>query len=402
MLVDDDGIQQWFYWNLCPSTFEGTFEDAAGEIRELLEKSVKDRLMADVPVGAFLSGGLDSSTIVGIMSQQVDDLHTYSIGFNDDRFNESPEAELVADHFGTNHQTISVDLSSMDLFSELIAHNGEPLADPAALPTLLLSQRANEDVKVVLTGSGADEIFGGYGYYRLLSQHRKMFDWMPEVCFRLANALADNSPVGSNYFKHFGSLASDEQAYLQSWRRSNVPVAEFINAGVESELLSLIEDSFPQAISDDTFQRISAYDLKHYVPDNLLYLVDSTTMAASIEGRVPFLDHKFVEFTYGVPPKLKTNGEYKPLLREAVSDLLPERTLNRSKQAFNVPIGRWFREDHASIDRWLSGSKLDQLPYVDRSQSEQIWSEHRSGNADHPGTLWRLLNYSAWYHTYVT
>jgi len=397
LLVGPESVERRRFWSLPVGTVDTTMGTAADRVRELLETSVSNRLMADVPVGAFLSGGLDSSAVVGLMARETDALDTYSVGFEPEDFDESREAEFVANHFGTTHHTIDVDPESMDVFGQVIRYHGEPLADAAALPTLLLSQQASEDVKVVLTGTGADELFAGYRKYELLDRHRRRLGWLPPVAYELAAAVAPHAPVGERYLEHFGGLRSDETAYVQ-WHTRKLPgLSAFTSIDSEKPVTAAVRRDLPEGA--DPFQRLTGFDARHYLSDDLLAMLDQMTMAASIEGRVPFLDHRLVEYVHQVPREVRTQGAYKPLLRRAMADVLPERTRSRSKQQFAVPIGKWFREDAEPITRWLTESNVADAPFLDVSAVFDCWDAHRRSRSDNTSTLWRVLNYVVWYHT---
>jgi asparagine synthase (glutamine-hydrolysing) len=196
LLYEDGEVSTEKFWTLEPTNLSGDLDSFADRFRTIFEESVTKRLMADVPLGAFLSGGLDSSSIVAIVSQELDQsFKTFSVGFADDSYDESDEAAFVADHFGTDHHEITVDLDSMDLFGDVVEQYREPLADAAALPTLALSRYASEHVKVVLTGEGADELFGGYWYTDGIPHHQQKFRMFPDFAFKLAGAIEPYSPV---------------------------------------------------------------------------------------------------------------------------------------------------------------------------------------------------------------
>lgn len=403
LTVTEDGVSQRSFWELSDTPVSGSRDSVATRIREELNDSVERRRMADVPIGAFLSGGIDSSSIVGLLSEQgVSDLDTFSIGFQSDQFDESEEARFVAEHFGTNHHEIVVDLSSMDAFSTVVEHYGEPLADPAVLPTLMLSEHARDHVKVALSGEGADELFAGYQHARTLSSHRSRFGTLPETVYKLADGGSEIVPIGGKHLRYFASLQRDETSFLEWARGFNPPPEEYLAVDVDAEssgLLDTVESAF-EATEGGLAKRISAFDLRHYLADDLLYKVDHASMAASLEARVPFLDHSFVEFAYNIPPEYKGRGDdYKPLLKRAMSDILPRRVLNRQKHGLSVPVGRWFEGEHEAIEGWLTEENVAATPYLDTETVFEIWSDHRSGTRNNGMTLWKTLNYVAWYHT---
>lgn len=399
--VRGDEVTSRRFWRLSPSQVDGGIGTVATQVRELLEESVRKRLMADTPVGAFLSGGLDSSAVVGLMSQHVDDLHTYSVGFRTGRIDEREEAQFVASHFDTEHTTIEVDLASMDRFDEMVGNLSEPLADPAALPNLILSRRASEDRKVVLTGVGADELFAGYRYHALLTRHRRYLRHLPNQLFEIAEGLQTHVP-DNKYLRHLVELQSDETAYLYWRQRYETPPKEYLKCKVDRPGLErLVRSTFPKDSRNNTLQRLLAIDVEHYLIDDLLYLLDHMAMMSSLEGRVPFLDTSLVQYALGIPARFQTRERNKPILRRAVSDLLPKRTLERDKQTFAVPVGEWFNDDHDAIARWFDEDNLDAAPFVDSSSARNLWDDHRRGRADNKNSLWRVLNFVAWYNVVV-
>lgn len=403
LVTGDGGPDVERYWRPTPERIPASRNRIVELVRHQLRASVRDRLMSDVPLGSFLSGGLDSTAIVALASEETTEpLQTFSVAFQGEEFDESEEARFVADHFGTDHHEETVDLSSMDVFGDVVKRFGEPLADPAVLPTMVLSEYATEHVKVVLTGEGADELFAGYGYHRMLPRHRKLFGRFPDPVYRTAATAAGITPVGDQYLRYFASLASDRTA-IRDWVRGYGTPPE---AYLEGERWDdgALDERVDEAVAagSDTLQRLSAYDLRYWLSDDLLYKVDHASMAASLEARVPFLDHAFVQFMYNVPSKYKLRGgDYKPLLGAAVANVVPDRIRRRSKHGFNVPIERWFRDDHEAIERWMCRDALEAAPHLDAERVFALRKEHRRGDASHHHVLWRVLNYVAWYHELI-
>jgi len=405
LLVDDSGVSRRRYWDLSPEAVKGSKDAVADRIREHLQTAVQRRMMADVPVGAFLSGGLDSSTVVGLMSELREDIRTFSVAFTDDANDESEEARYVADHFGTDHHEVTVDLDHADVFGDAVRHYGEPLPDPAVLPTMVLAEHAREHVKVVQTGSGADELFAGYWMHRSIPRHRRLAGWLPDATYRLLGHVADHTPESYRpYLRYAASLGSDRDAVLGAARRfRELPVEEYLDTDQTPEtsgMVEMLETAFGR-VPDDRTKRVLSFYLTYWLPDDILYKVDHATMAASLEARVPFLDHELVEFVYGVPSEYLTeDGRYKPLLKRAVRDLVPQRTLERSKQGFGVRQQEWLRSDHDAITRWLAADRLEPVPFLDGGYVHDIWDAHRRDRTDHGVTLWKILNYVAWYHQF--
>jgi asparagine synthase (glutamine-hydrolysing) len=360
--------------------------------------------MADVPVGAFLSGGVDSSAIVGLMTEHVSDLKTFSIGFESAEHDESGEAAFVADHFGTDHHEVTVDLNSMDVFPRMIRHYGEPMADPAILPTMILANHASDYVKVVMSGTGADEVFAGYNHYREYPRHRRIFGKIPEPLLRVAGGVAPYLPTKQKHFSYLGSLASSEEGFLHHARAHDRDPEAYLNTDYDAESTgaqACIDTTFSVPDDGDPVKQMSTFDLTYWLPDDLLYKTDHATMASSLEARVPFLDHRFVQFAYNIPSEYKiARNEYKPILKRAVNDILPKRVHQREKHGLSVPIADWFREGHEAIEGVLTEDAVERAPYLDADALFSLWRAHRRGNANNCITLWKALNYVAWHMEY--
>lgn len=398
----DHSIQS--YWNCPKQPVEIGTQEATTELRALLEKAVKRRLIADVPIGAFLSGGVDSSTIVGLMAESTtEEVSTFSVGFQAAEYDESTEAKYIADYFATDHHELSVDLDETDVFGRVVSTLGEPLADPALLPTRLLAEHARNDVKVVLTGEGADELFGGYWYYTQVPRHKMVARHLPSGTLATLSTAFRKSGIDEKYAQYAAALGGDDvDLALALARKLTRSPDEYLSlqGADNTEIRSKIEDSFDGIDDDDLHRRLSAFDIESSLPDNLLYKVDQATMGTSLEARVPFLDHELVEFGYRIPSTVKTHDGPKAILKRTVSDLLPDRTLAREKHGFRLPIERWFREDLDAINRWMIQDRFDRTPYLDGRSVGRLYCDHRRGTADHSQTLWKVLNYVAWYEEF--
>lgn len=407
ILISDDSYDVKRYWRLNgnePYNKIGK-ADSIKKIRELLEESVEKRLMADVPVGAFLSGGLDSSSIVSLMSEKKEKVRTFSIGFQGNRYDESEEAGYLSNRLGTEHSTIEVDLNSMDVFDEVISHFGEPIADPAILPTQILSEFASNDVKTVMSGEGGDEVFIGYSHYTKINKHKKYGGSFPKFFYRFAGEVGKLSPIYGDYLKYFSSIGDDKELFLEWARRHGKQPEEYLDLSdsqVKEGPKKVAQKAFLGVEEEELLKKAISFDLNYWMPDNLLYKLDHSTMAASLEGRVPFLDHHLVNLVYNLPLKYKVNGSnYKPLLKQAMKDKLPDRILKRKKQGFSLPIDRWFRNDHDSFSKWFSAEKIQRTPYVDTEVTLELKRAHENQQTDSGMLLWKIMNYVAWYHKIV-
>ncbi len=322
------------------------------ELRELIREAVKIRLISEVPLGAFLSGGVDSSTIVGMMSQLSDKpVKTFSIGFNEDSFDELKYARIAAKHFGTEHHEFVVTPDLMETIDELVWHFDEPFADPSSLPTFMVSKMARRFVTVVLSGDGGDELFAGYTRY-VKDKKRNGLGNLPSALRKsLLKPLSEALPHGAkgkNYLYNSSLDAIDR--YIDSISHFNLLGK---NALYSDNFMANLNGDFGNG--EDVFrqiaQRISTgnptdnllyLDSKTYLPGDILTKVDRMSMATSLEARVPLLDHKLIEFVTSIPTELKLKGtETKYIFRQAVRGIVPDAILDRPKQGFGVPIGDW-------------------------------------------------------------
>ncbi|WP_436346556.1 asparagine synthase (glutamine-hydrolyzing) [Natronorubrum sp. FCH18a] len=410
--IGPEGVETRTYWSLRDietGSATGSFSSLSDRLRTLLERSVEKRLMADVPVGAFLSGGLDSSAVVGIASELKDDpLKTYSVSFNDDKLDESREARLVADHFGTDHHEVNIDLSSMDLFGEMIRYLGEPTGHLQMLPMYALSERASQDVKVALAGEGSDELFAGYPWYQHVPEHKRKVDFMPEFTHDVAGAVAQVSPVGNKHLRYYSGLKNNEEMLLShvcGFTTFRPEPDEFLRTGKTAEtsgLRSNVDEITEQVADPSLVQHMSAYETSYTLPDYHLYKADHMSMAQSLELRVPFLSTEMVEFAHSLPVQHKvTQNDVKRVLKDAVGDLLPGEIIERKKMGMRPPVEDWFQNDHNAIETWFTREKLRRTPYVDADRATALREAHRRGEQSVGRTLWMILTYVAWYHTIV-
>ncbi|PSQ17361.1 asparagine synthase (glutamine-hydrolyzing) [Halobacteriales archaeon QS_8_69_26] len=383
------------------------FDGAARRLRELLDDAVDRRLMADVPVGAFLSGGLDSSAIVGLMSERVPDLKTFAVRFPDEGYDESGEARFVADHFGTDHYEVDVDLSSLDRLAAIAGRLSEPPSHVQFLPIVALSELARDrGVRVALSGGGADELFGGYYRYDVVPERRRRLARLPDLSFAVADAAASVAPVGRLPLRYFGGLRDDESVLRRincGFNRLPEP-EEYVETDVDesrSGIDEAIADAMDRAAYDDTAHRMTTYDLLYMLPDYVLFKTDHTSMLASLEVRVPFLDRRVVEFAHRLPPGYRFGGGRKALLKRAVADVVPDRIRSREKHGMGIPVHEWFRSDHDVVARWLTETNLEATPYLDAEGVLDRWREHRRGRANHGRMLWLALSFVVWYHEMV-
>ena len=396
----DGAVRTEQYWTpLCAERADISDGEAIDTLRGLLRESVALHLEADVPLGAFLSGGIDSSTVVAQMAQLVPGrVRTFSIGFDEASHNEAPHAALVAREIGTEHTELIVRPDADSLVDSVITGFDEPFGDSSALPTFLVSQMAREHVTVALSGDGGDELFGGYTRYAELLSRREL----PGVARAVLARVAAHLPHGARGRNRL----LDMSRTLQGRYATTVAVPPHAReGGMLSDALAtqvapmdaLLSAAFSPVAGRDLLAQMTAVDLTTYLPGDILTKVDRMSMSVSLEARVPLLDHHIVEFAMAMPSRLKQrDGVGKWLLRQAITGLVPPRVLAHPKHGFGVPLARWFREElRYRLDALLeAGSRI--APYVDRAAISRLVNEHRSGRRDHSHLLWRLVALDIW------
>ncbi len=417
MLVIEKGrVEDREYWDVRFDQVEMRSEQEWVElVREKLLESVRLRLISDVPLGAFLSGGIDSSTVVAAMAQLTDrPVKTYSIGFEgeDKYYNELPFAGVVAKTFGTDHHEIIVRPAVSELLPKLIWHMDEPLADSALLTTYLVSRLARESVTVILSGVGGDELFGGYRRY-LGDGLRRYFNILPEVVRRnwlpalFARLPQDRNSAWKNNIRY-------ASAFVKSAGMDSVPrYASYV--GVFSPELrallfrhnghnecapasKILEEYFGRCRNADSLNQLIYVDIKTSLADDLLLLTDKMSMAASIECRAPFIDQELVELTARIPSDFKVRGlSMKYLLKKAVQPWLPSEILHRKKRGFGAPVGSWLRGDlEPLMQETLSETQVRKRGFFDWGAVHGIIESHRAQRNDHTDHLLALINLELW------
>lgn len=411
-----DGVvrtQRYWDFDLTGPRVERSEEEWTDELRRKIREAVEVRLISEVPLGAFLSGGVDSSSIVGIMAEfSARPVKTFSIGFREDSFDELKYARIAARHFGTEHHEFVVTPDLFDLIGETARHFDEPYADQSALPTFLLSRMAREHVTVVLSGDGGDELFAGYERY-VIDQARRRYAQIPrffrEHVLRRASVAMPQRSRGKNFLYNISLDPIDR--YIDSISAFNAPgkkrlySAEFRSklngAGSAAELMFA---KFSRAVGkEDPTGRLLYLDSKTYLPGDILTKVDRMTMANSLEARVPLLDHELIELVGKIPSRLKLNGgETKYIFKKAMAGLVPDEILYREKQGFGVPIGQWINDQlRDRINDTLADKRTYERGYFDRQFIEGLLAEHSSGRRDNSDGLWVLWMLELWFRLYI-
>jgi asparagine synthase (glutamine-hydrolysing) len=402
------------YWdfNFEPAPEILAEREYVARLRELIKESVGIRLISEVPLGAFLSGGVDSSTVVGMMSEVLEQpVKTFSIGFNEDTFNELKYARIAAKHFRTDHHEFIVTPDLVQIVDELVWHFDEPFADSSALPTFMVSKMAREFVTVVLSGDGGDELFAGYTRYAT-DQKRGIFSKLPAGLRRGIAAAAKQLPHGffGKNFLYNASLDSvsryiDSVSHLNRLHKEKIYSTDFqasLNgaAGAGEKVFQRIA---ADAKSDSSLDRLLYLDSKTYLPSDILVKVDRMSMANSLEARVPLLDHKLIEFVSKIPASMKMHGfESKYIFRKAIRGLVPDEILDRPKQGFGVPINDWINDQlRTRIHGELGEPRTLERGYFEKSYIKLLLDEHSRGRRDHSHTLWMLWMLELWHRRYI-
>jgi asparagine synthase (glutamine-hydrolysing) len=400
------------YWEAAAEEQPPDSDEAAIErLRQVLRDAVRSHLMSEVPLGAFLSGGVDSSLVVGLMAEASSQpVRTFSIGFDDPRYDELDHARVVARHFATDHHEFVVKPDALAIIDDLIAHFDEPFGDSSAIPTWYVSEMARRHVTVVLSGDGGDELFGGYERYAPHPRIAAFDRWAPPPSRTVASLvwpLLPHGVTGKNFLRRAARDARgrylDQIGYFQ---------ADEKQALLSGDIRRVIGTFDAEARLGHHFDRLSGlpwdaqmmhFDFETYLPEDILTKVDRMSMAHSIESRVPLLDNNVVDFAATLPANLKIRkGRKKHILKEAASKLLPAQILDRRKQGFAVPVGGWFRGDLREFfsDVLLSRAARERGYFSGRFIDRMV-REHVAGRRDHTLRLWALVVFELWHRQYM-
>lgn len=414
LLFHEGGLSTERYWDAPSCDVPNGEAECAEILAELIGDAVKMQLVSDVPLGAFLSGGIDSSTVVAFMSQASSlPVQTFSIGFGDSTYNELPYARAVANQFGTHHHEEFLEPEIADLALQLAGHLDEPLADFSIFPTYLVSKVARQSVKVALSGDGGDELFGGYESY--LAQHldrryyAKLPAWLRQKAMPALLAQVRPRPAKRgliNKTKRFvegAALPSSLQhtrwmTFLDDGGRAELYRPELRAALDGASTASAIESVFRSAAGRDPLAQQQYVDIKTYLVDDILTKVDRMSMANSLEARVPLLDRRIVEFALSLPPHFKLDGGHtKVILRRLMADRLPAIVLNKPKQGFSIPLKHWLCGPlRPLMTDLLSASTVARRGYFEPTCVERWMSEHLAGRVNHSHRLWALMVLELW------
>jgi asparagine synthase (glutamine-hydrolysing) len=417
LIYRDGEVTTRRYWDAADVAVRPWSEaEAAAALREKLRDAVAGQMMADVPLGVFLSGGIDSSAVVALMreaSPPGTEINTFSMGFEDGSYNELPYAREVARRFATRHREGTVTPDLVKLFEQLVVHLDEPFADVSLFPTYLVSQIARAHVKVVLAGDGGDELFGGYDTYIAQAAAARLERVLPAFGRQAVGRLAALLPPTTkkkglvNKVRRFAQGMSDAPADIAQYRwmtfldaraKHRLYRPEFRQALAGSDVYRPVRDALQGARTDDLLNRQLYADLCIYLADDILVKVDRMSMATSLETRAPFLDAGVMELAFSMPGDLKIrNGERKYILKRALRDVLPPTILTRRKEGFSIPMKNWLRGDlRPMMDSLLAPDRLARHGLFEPQEVRRLIDEHAVGRANHAHVLFPLMVFERW------
>ncbi len=412
------------YWDLRKITIQNTRtpwafdeQETLVQLESVLGEAVRQRLISDVPLGAFLSGGIDSSTIVALMQKHSDHpVRTFTIGFQETGSDESVHAKKIAAYLGTNHQEFIIEPHDIfDVLPRLTDWYDEPFSDISQIPTFLVSKMTKQEVTVALSGDGGDELFTGYSRYDKLSQRLHRLEKIPQIMHPILSSITGLPPLLLN-----SSLASLPPRLLKLTKKLQTLSQIFGHTSPEDQYQQLIsrwenpldlvpgaQEEFSTIHSDQTLAndfpdpitRMQYCDMMTHLPDDILAKVDRASMAVSLEVRVPILDHRVVELAWSIPSHMKVrNGQSKWLLRQLLNKYVPAELVDRPKMGFGIPIGQWLR---APLREWaedlLSEQALKKSGLFNPSPIRKRWQEHLSQTHDRTRSLWTILMFQSWH-----
>lgn len=426
LTINEHGIAKHQYWDISfAKTTDDSEQNLKKQVQDITSHCTEQRMISDVPLGAFLSGGVDSSGIVALMAKTAEKnnaerITTCSIGFDDKKFDETEFAKIVAEQYHTHHHELTVHQGVADSLEHIVSFFDEPFADPSLVPTFFVSQLAREKVTVAIAGDGGDEVFAGYEKYSIDHIENKLRNKIP-------NVLRKNLfPVLAKTLSHINASTCQKASSLLNSLSVDPAMGFYITnsfikdttwqALVNDETKAALHDYHPSKITTDFYNqcdgqdhlsRILYTDMKTYLPGDILVKVDRMSMANSLEVRAPLLDHRLIEFAATIPSKYKFNTnqakpEKKYLLKEAFKDYLPDDILYRKKMGFSVPLASWLRNELKTItDERLLNRDDGLCRFFKKEQIAKFWQEHKSEQKDHATVLWSMLMFQMWWDNYM-
>ena len=418
VVVSDKGFRDVEYWDInFAKTLVATEEEWCEKLLDTYREAVRLRLISDVPLGAFLSGGVDSSSVVALMSGLAEDsVTTCSIGFEEEEFNELEYAREIATQFNTDHHEEIVRPDAVGIVEKLVWHYDEPFADSSAIPTYYVSKMAREHVTVALAGDGGDENFAGYRRYYFDSRENIVRHLLPapirKPVFGTLASLYPKADWAPRVFRGKATFANLARAPIDAYFRSVSAVQpelkdQLLHHDFKQELhgydsLNVLNNYYEKANTADPLSRIQYVDIKTYLTDDILVKVDRASMAHSLEVRAPILDHKLMELAASIPSSLKLRGSSgKFIFKKALERILPENVLQRRKMGFAVPLAKWFRSELKDF-AYSAIFARNQSAFLNEETVKQVWREHQGGLRDRSTELWTLLMFRLWERQFVT
>lgn len=414
------------YWNIKKEDINKSEEYYSKKTLELLEDSVEKRLLSDVPLGAYLSGGLDSSTIVSLMHkikqkrEDNNEIKTFSVGFEDDKAEDVLYAKKISEIFNTDHKEIMLDDQAVKLLPKIIWNLDEPMADPALIPMYSLSKNAKKKVTVILTGDGGDEIFAGYDQYKFLKWGDKLKN-LPYTTKISSLMKKIPSPILNKVYKYSSDMGNESfkkvDSMIGALKENNSSKAYY-------ELLSVINDEERKDLirkekfrtfdyeelnknffteKKDILRNLTYFDTKNLLPESFLMKTDRMTMAHGVEGRVPFLDHNLVQFAHNIPSKLKLKGNIpKYILKKSLEKNLPKEVIYRKKQTFNVPIQNWLEKNLKEYrNSFLNEREISDMGLFNYKYIQKISDNYKKGKLFYARQMWNLMCFKIWYDKFI-
>lgn len=411
------------YWQLkYDNKLSISLADSEERLYELLGEATRLRLISDVPLGAFLSGGVDSSCIVALMSKfSSGKVKTFSIGFKEADFNELRYAKAISERFGTEHKELIVQPKVLEILPKIAWHYDQPFGDSSCIPTYYVSKMTREFVTVALNGDGGDESFAGYHRYKGMKFAQSVSNlpaWLLRAFYRVVEAsgrtfIPESKSVNINHARRFFEPLMKKMGYRDTYMAwlnyfTSEDKAELYSRRIQDMVKGrdagmYLGNIIRESDAKDIVEKIMNADVMSYLPEDLLVKVDRATMANSLEGRSPFLDHKVMEFAASLPLKYKLNGsQTKYILKRAFAKDIPLSFLNRKKKGFGVPVGRWFSGELSDFVReMLLSTRTLKKDIFSRDYLTKLISEHDKGKRDHTHRIWALLSFEMWHRTFI-
>ena len=418
MLVTSNGTTQHEYWDLSFSnTSDASLEENKDKLLSLLNQTTRQRMISDVPLGAFLSGGVDSSGVVALMAGNSDKpVKTCTIGFDDKKYNEAEFAKEIASKYSTEHHEFTVHQNVAERLEEIVKYFDEPFADPSLVPTFFVSELARKEVTVAIAGDGGDEMFAGYEKYAIDYVENKLRAKLPklvrEKLFPPLATLAGSIPL--NVAKKGKSLLSSlSQSPAMGFYITNSQMTdETWNKLVKPDVARALGDYHPSRITLEKYEKADGpdhlskllyTDIKTYLTGGILVKVDRMSMANHLEVRAPLLDYQVAEFAASIPSEQKfSDGVKKRILKEALVPFIPTNLLHRKKMGFSVPLAQWFRGELKQLsEKFLVNSDYGVFEYLEKSEVMKLWHDHQSCKRDHSNVLWSILMFQIWFNQYM-